>query len=173
MNSNLQCGVVCGARYLQNSRVGGVPSGTVALITHSRLAVVSVGSRTLRSPTLDPSDRSWLQMSAGTCKHCGAWLWHRSSCFDCGKSQLSMAGCRSSVVDDKPYKQTRFDSATTAVKSCYFGSRPPLSDSRPSRRVLFGPTQISRSCTPGKPQRTAICFGRGGSQDPAACRWAV
>ena len=27
-------------------------------------------------------------MSAGTCKHCKAWLWHRAICFDCGKRQL-------------------------------------------------------------------------------------
>lgn len=26
-------------------------------------------------------------MSAGTCKKCGAWLWHRDICFDCGARQ--------------------------------------------------------------------------------------
>jgi hypothetical protein len=26
-------------------------------------------------------------MSAGTCKYCGAWLWHRAQCWDCGKGQ--------------------------------------------------------------------------------------
>lgn len=27
------------------------------------------------------------EMSAGTCRFCKAWLWHRDICFECGRRQ--------------------------------------------------------------------------------------